>query len=374
LIYIETTVKEEPFTREVLRRNPTEQVALIESYKQLNQSEIAETDLILIRYKGKFLEKCPGTQKHICCNYYILHWAMGCPFQCTYCYLHGYKNFPGLILHANVSDLVSEVRDTAERFPAQYFRIGTGEFADSLALEERTGFNALVLPSLLSFQNITIELKTKSKLSPELMASLLKTIRNAPHTPTPGGYIDPPLPFPSTQKHTHTKTHQHSPNLVFAWSVNPPAIVTAEEHGAATLPERLESARLCQEAGFSVALHFDPMIDIPDWQPAYRSVVDAIFQTLDPQKIAWVSLGALRFNPKVKKAALEKFPETKIYYGELLPGLDGKLRYFRPRRVELMKTVFTWLNEHLPAKLIYLCMESQEVWREVIPNSLESRV
>ena len=162
LLYIEKSVAEEPLTVQVIQRNPQATLHWIDSYKRLSKHDISENSLTLIRYQGRFLEKCPGTQKHICCNYYVLNWAVGCPFNCTYCYLHGYQNFPGIILHANTSDMIDEVKAITSQRPEQFFRIGTGEFADSLALEKATGFNELVLPDLLKLGNIMVELKTKS--------------------------------------------------------------------------------------------------------------------------------------------------------------------------------------------------------------------
>ncbi|MFC1478301.1 radical SAM protein [Candidatus Margulisiibacteriota bacterium] len=337
-IYIEKAVKDQPLTKQILKRNPDALVHYIERYKELPKDKISEDDYVLINYKGRFLEKCPGTQKHICCNYYVINWAVGCPYNCTYCYLHGYKNFPGIIIHANTSDMLAEIDSVLSSAPDRIFRIGTGEFTDSVALEESTGFNTLVLSEILKHKNAVVELKTKCGNIDKILECVI------PHSAI------------------------RNPNLVFAWSLNPPEVTAAEELGAATLEERLQAAQKCCEAGYQVSFHFDPIIDYDGWETGYRETIKKIFDYIKPEDIAWISMGALRFNPKVKKAALEKFPETKIYYGELLPGIDGKLRYFKPMRVEMFKQVYAWLREYAPEAMIYLCMESPEVWQEVFGN------
>ena len=337
LINIEISVKDEEFTQEIIKRNPNAKINYIENYKDLDKENIPENSFTLINYKGDFLEKCPGTPNYICCNYYVIHWAIGCPFDCTYCYLHGYKNFPGILIHANMSDLSEEIENKLSSNPNINFRIGTGEYTDSLALEEKTGFNKLFLPKLLSFTNVILELKTK--FAAENILQLINLDKDLTK-----GYTD---------------------KLVFAWSINPPKIVSEEEHKASLLKDRIKSAQICQNHGYKVALHFDPVIYYESWDRDYENVIDDIFEFLDPSLIAWVSLGTLRFNSRVKKASLEKFPETKIYYGELLPGVDGKLRYFRPLRISMYKKIYAWLTRYISSDLLYFCMESQNVWDEV---------
>ena len=50
--------------------------------------------LLLTVQKGRFFEPCPGTPDYICCGYYVLNTAVGCPYDCTYCYLNTYQNVP----------------------------------------------------------------------------------------------------------------------------------------------------------------------------------------------------------------------------------------------------------------------------------------
>jgi spore photoproduct lyase len=83
--------------------------------------------------------------------------------------------------------------------------------------------------------------------------------------------------------------------------------------------------------------------------------------------IAWISLGALRYIPSLKEIAIRRFPGTKIYYQEFITGLDGKARYFRPNRVRLYQYIVALLQEKVSDKTcIYFCMESEEIWREVM--------
>ena len=63
--------------------------------------------------------------------------------------------------------------------------------------------------------------------------------------------------------------------------------------------------------------------------------------------------------------AKERFPNTRIFLGELFPGRDDKFRYLKEIRIEMYRKMAGWLKEMDPGLFIYLCMESQEVWERV---------
>ena len=50
--------------------------------------------------------------------------------------------------------------------------------------------------------------------------------------------------------------------------------------------------------------------------------------------------------------------------GEFVPGKDGKMRYFKPIRIKMYHFLGSMLKKWHGGLGIYLCMESDEVWRE----------
>lgn len=283
--------------------------------------------LVLAKQRGRFLEKCPGTKEHICCNYFTLNTAVGCPFDCTYCFLQSYSNSPFYTIYTNLEDMLAEIKSQIKG----KIRIGTGEFTDSLAMETYTKFVSIYAPQVCAVSpDITLELKTKA----------------AP--------LEPLLYNLDLQK-----------QLVFSWSVNPQNIIDSDENFAASLAERIRSAQTAAQAGFRIALHFDPIIYSAVWQEQYQTVLDLIRQNIPPEKIAWISLGTFRFTPALKPIIERKFPESTIVYGELFPGRDKKMRYPEPIRVKIyqhMLRQIAAISEKIP---VYLCMESPEVWQKV---------
>jgi spore photoproduct lyase len=79
----------------------------------------------------------------------------------------------------------------------------------------------------------------------------------------------------------------------------------------------------------------------------------------------WVSLGALRFTPRLKAIMRERFRRSALPLGEHVQGRDGKLRYPRSLRVDAYRLMLRWLREYSPRLPVYLCMESARVWHDV---------
>ena len=64
-----------------------------------------------------------------------------------------------------------------------------------------------------------------------------------------------------------------------------------------------------------------------------------------------------------------RHPDTHILDGEFVPGLDGKMRYFKPIRVNMYAFMGEMLEKWHQDLGVYLCMESHEVWRKSLGRS-----
>jgi spore photoproduct lyase len=85
---------------------------------------------------------------------------------------------------------------------------------------------------------------------------------------------------------------------------------------------------------------------------------------IDPKGIIWTSLGCLRYMPLLKGIIRKRHPRTHILDGEFVPGKDGKMRYFKPIRIEMYRFLAGMLKKWHGGLGIYLCMESDEVWQK----------
>ena len=284
----------------------------------------------LLPFAGEFLKPCPGTQGYLCCGYQILNIGTNCPLDCSYCILQAYFNQPSLRVFANLEEKLEDVGRFIEERSTRIFRIGTGEFTDSLALDPVVRWSAFLPAFIERHKNAVLEFKTKTTRTQGLLSA------------------------------------KNRERVVVSWSLNSPYVASKEEHGAPAIDMRLKEAARCQQEGFALAFHFDPLIEHRGWKDSYRKTVDLLDRHVEPRGIAWISMGCLRFMPLLKTVIRRRHPRSCVLRGEFITGLDGKMRYFKPIRVEMYRFMTDLLNEWHRDAGLYLCMESQDVWEESV--------
>ncbi len=313
---------------------PADQHPRIQAHHDPESAQDQETILYLKHYKGSFLRFCPGTRQYRCCGYRIAHVGENCPIGCAYCILQAYFQDRVLKVWANQNDLFSELEKAFSADASMRYRIGTGEFTDSLVLEPITGYARDLVAFVSRFPNVRLELKSKTA-----DISWLDAV--------------------------------HKPETILpAWSMNAPHIVDTFEGMAASLEERLASAKACAKQGLRVCLHFDPIIRFQGWQHGYAETIDMIFDHLRPEHIAYVSLGSFRFMPELKGVIQARHPKAAFIYEEFVTGLDNKQRLVRPLRVEQFRFIADKLRQGGLDQELYFCMESDQVWNAVLGRTV----
>ena len=334
-IFVEEIVENTELTQKLLQRFSNLPVEHIADANELLNKAAADGrkpswqgTILLAKQRGPFLRYCPGTQNHICCMYHNLDVAAGCDLDCSYCILQGYLNNPLKTFYCNMDDMYAELDRALLHHPSRFYRIGTGELSDSLTFDHFIHIDADLVGYFSDKKNAIIELKSKNVHIEDLLGL------------------------------------EHNRRTVISWSLNAETMARSEEPDAPTLDDRLAAAKEVQRAGYRLGFHFDPMLDHKGWEEGYRETVDKIFAFAKPENIAWISLGALRYPAGFDQIIRENHPDSRIVLGELLPGLDKKLRYFMPIRVEMFKKMYQWIKSYSQDVLVYLCMENDEVWRK----------
>ncbi|PIQ85262.1 MAG: hypothetical protein COV74_09910 [Candidatus Omnitrophica bacterium CG11_big_fil_rev_8_21_14_0_20_45_26] len=332
-IFIEKRAKHYPLAGRVMNAWPEVEMVEIEAIDELRRpkkdwmKDFGKRTLAISVEPFDLVKPCPCSTSTVSCNYYLLNIGYGCPYDCTYCYLQAYQNLPAIVLPANLEEFLAHMDQKLELKPGQFTRIGTGEYADSLALDWLTEYSKILVPHFKD-KAVTLELKTKS--------DCIENLLNLDH----GG------------------------RTVIAWSVNPERFCN-EEKKTAAVQERLRAAKRCEEAGYGTAFHFDPLILAEGCEKDYERLVEMLFDHVN-ESIRWISLGALRFHKDLRRAAEYRHPESQIFLGEgRLDPLDEKMRYTADSRIRLYREMVRQIQRYRQNTPIYLCMESPEVWRSV---------
>ena len=334
-LLIDQEVINSDFTKEILNKLQHLPVSIV-STDALNLDEVSiaegKSTLLITKYKGQFCKPCPGTsQDYICCNYQVINEMTGCPIDCAYCILQSYMTSRVLTVYTNYQKIFEEIDDLLDKHPCKIFRIGTGELADSLALEEITGITERLATFFENKKNVLFEVKTKTNHIKFLEDLKVRTS-----------------------------------NLVLAWSINTPQVIDNIEVKSDSLNIRLAAAKKAQEMGYKLAFHLDPIVHHDNWQENYQALIDDLFKKIDPNNIVWISMGGLRFPPDLKDTIRERFPKQTIIRDEQVLGIDQKLRYFKPLRVDMFKKIFTSIRSYSEDLFIYFCMESKDVWQKTM--------
>ena len=287
--------------------------------------------LVVMNRRVPFLMGCPaGSAKFACCGYLVLVLASNCPMDCSYCFLQEHvANNPAFQIYSNLADSFEELDRLAESAPGRHFRVGTGELADSLAMDSITGLSLDLIEFIRSREHLRLEFKTKTNE----IENLLK--------------IDP------------------RGRVMVSWTLSPREVWRSSEHRTASPWERIAAARTVLDAGYRIGFHFDPIIAYENAERDYGVLIDELLSTIPADRISFVSMGALRMTPELRNAARRRFPNDPMLLGEEVLGADGRLRAFGALRVRLYRAMqdrFERAGAKIPA---YLCMENSAVHQRV---------
>ncbi len=327
-IYIESSVRDSELAARVRAAFPAADFKETDGKTQVGSPNFSRRlDTLLIhREKYDFLKPCPCSCSAACCGYNLINLGFGCRFECEYCFLQQYQNLHAVLLPANLEEFLSKIDETP--FRKGLFdrpRIGSGEFTDSLVFDDLTRYSRQLVPFFRKRPHLQFEFKTKSVN----IGGLLEA----------GG----------------------CENVVVSWSVNSAKITDTAEHFTPALSARLAAACEAAKAGYRLGFHFDPVIIYDGWQADYARTVQEMADTLPKEKVAWISVGTLRFSRELKKMIENRFPQNTILDGEFLLDFDGKMRYSDLQRKEVYQFLLPLLRKIFPHAQVYLCMEDPKL-------------
>jgi spore photoproduct lyase len=262
----------------------------------------------------------------VCGPFHALSYYIGCPYQCSYCYLQGtFRGRVDPVLYSNRERLLAELDAWLEQ-PGE-LRLNAGELEDSLALDGRIPLVDDLVPRFAAQRQHKLLLVSKSTN----VRNLLK--------------------------------HDPKGQVIVAFSVNAPPVWERFEHETPHPLRRARAAARVKAASYYVTLRLDPMLPIDGWEEAYSRAIDNICGIVEPDQ--W-TIGSLRYFPTLPHWTRRVGRDDSIYeFGQERSKEDGRKRIDLETRAAMYRLAFERIRAHQPKATIRLCKETAELYEAV---------
>lgn len=275
----------------------------------------------------------------VCPHFYELKWAYGCPYNCDFCYLKGTFRFMA--------------------FPRKDRRVPP-KFKPRPKIEKAmlSFINCMKEPAVLNSGELGDSLMGEN-LKPPFSEFIMNLVEGTPHK----------ILFLS--KGTYVRNFVNNDwqkNAILSWSINSPKVSKRYEKGSPNPLNRIEAARLCYEAGYTVRFRLDPMVPVDpvdpplntpllktveEWEQEYGEIIDKMFEGVRPDTI---TLGTLRGLPATRAVANQKewtkYLDEKSNWG-LKPNIDIRFNMF--------KFAIKRIRKHSRTTKIGICKDTLEL-------------
>jgi len=263
----------------------------------------------------------------VCKSAYEIHSAWGCYHACDYCHV---KDFINIML--NLEEFVEHLDQLVKKESWQKLYKYDNQ-TDTICFEPEYGASDLLVRYFSQQSDKYLMLYTKSN------------------------NVDHLLDLP------------HNGQTIINWTLSCNTTANEIEKKAPSMDERIESARKCQEAGYTVRFRFSPIIPVKNWQDENRQMIERLFAKVKPDLITMDVLGWMNARQIINsmdislfddeyKAVIEKLAEENAvnYVKQIIPH-EYRLKIYRFFINELKR-----ISANTPFSI---CMETPDMWNEL---------
>lgn len=272
-----------------------------------------------------------GPEDIVCPHFLELKWALGCPFNCAWCYLQGTlrlyprKKAPTYRLAVTEENPYAEVERALRElfrltYPSDSEVLNAGELADSLMAErEPFPFTRFAVPLFETQGRHRLLLLTKAPWVDHLV-----------------------------EMGSHRQT-------IVSFSLNSEPVALRWEK-APLMHDRIEAAAQVAQVGYEVRIRVDPIVPYPEdgWLSGYICLLDKVFTRFIPSRI---TLGSLRGLQSTINSARDrswvKYLTEQSPWGRRMP---------EDKRLETFSGIMEYLERRYSYTQVALCKESVRVW------------
>ena len=161
---------------------------------------------------------------------------------------------------------------------------------------------------------------------------------------------------------------KHNGNTIIVWSLSAPTQSTIFEPKTGTTEQRIEAARKCQEAGYTIRYKFKPIIPVRNWREETTETVRMIFERSNPDLISlctfmWLDVDQMK--SRLDTSLLD--PECLAAAEQAVARMaDSRARPFPPEtRAMLYEHHIREIRRHSPDIPLSVSTETLDMWKRL---------
>jgi len=263
----------------------------------------------------------------ICQPGHTFHTARGCIFACDYC---SFEHM--LLLLVNIEEILARLDPVVRGVEGPSLWKWDNQ-SDTLCFEPEMGAARMFVEHFSRFDDKFLMLYTKSDNVDHLLA------------------LD------------------HRGQTIVCWTLNAETQCRVIERGAATMAERIEAARKCREAGYTVRFRFSAVCPVREWERENREMIALLFDRVRPDLITLETLSRMPdpemfgnvmdaelFDPRFVEAIRNGREEMKGKIWGPIPDAE---------REEIYRFLIDQIRERSPETPVAICQEPREMWQRL---------
>jgi len=300
-----------------------ERTRRIDAYPNLNQLKFNGYGGFDWRDSGSpaYRERTGG----VCQPAWQIHTICGCHFRCAYCNLGHCLN-----IMLNMEDYVSRLPGWIDTKCPKQTLFQWDNVTDTVCFEPEFGATKLLIDFFATRPGQALELYVGKSDNVDFMLD-----------------------------------YDHRGHTVCCWSVSTDTQSRHFEHRAASMEERIEAIRKCQQAGYAVRVRFSPIVPVKNWRQEHEDMIKLLFDRTVPDVLTIETLRYMDYN-----AVCAAF-DTSLLDDEFLEAIKGEqgkeVTYGSQIPDWLRKQVYEFVFEQVdrygtPATKVAFCREQRTMW------------